>query len=41
MQYLAGHENSKITMDIYAEAKYNKPDALAARVNYAFNIPNL
>lgn len=26
---------------IYAEAKYNKPDALAARVNYAFNIPNL
>ena len=41
VQYLAGHENSKITMDIYAEAKYNKPDALAARVNYAFNIPNL
>ena len=41
VQYLAGHENSKITMDIYAEAKYNKPDALAARVNHAFNIPNL
>ena len=26
VQYLAGHENSKITMDIYAKAKYNRPD---------------
>lgn len=28
VQYLAGHENSKITMDIYAKAKYNKPAEL-------------
>ena len=25
VQYLAGHENSKVTMDIYAKVKYNKP----------------
>lgn len=36
VQYLAGHENSKITMDIYAKAKYNKPKELAAVVNHAF-----
>ena len=36
VQYLAGHENSKITMDIYAKAKYNKPKELAAAVNHAF-----
>ena len=24
LQYLAGHENSKVTMDIYAKAKYDK-----------------
>ena len=36
VQYLAGHENSKITMDIYAKAKYNKPRELAAVVNEAF-----
>ena len=41
VQYLAGHENSKITMDIYAEAKYNSPEVLAPRVNQVFNIPNL
>ena len=29
VQYLAGHENSKITMDIYAKVKYNKPQELA------------
>ena len=34
--YLAGHENSKITMDIYAKVKYNKPKELAAVVNGAF-----
>lgn len=28
VQYLAGHENSKITMDIYAKVKYNKPQEL-------------
>lgn len=26
VQYLAGHENSQITMDIYARVKYNRPD---------------
>lgn len=36
VQYLAGHENSKITMDIYAKIKYNRPDDLAGVVNAAF-----
>lgn len=36
VQYLAGHENSKITMDIYARVKYNKPTELSAVVNEAF-----
>ena len=33
VQYLAGHENSKITMDIYAKVKYNKPEQLHRVVN--------
>ena len=37
VQYLAGHENSKITMDIYAKVKYNKPEQLAGVVNKAFS----
>ncbi|MCD8180896.1 MAG: site-specific integrase [Firmicutes bacterium] len=37
VQYLAGHENSKITMDIYAKVKYNKPEALIGIVNNALN----
>lgn len=37
VQYLAGHENSKITMDIYAKVKYNKPEQLASVVNSAFS----
>lgn len=36
VQYLAGHENSKITMDIYAKVKYNQPKQLLAAVNGAF-----
>lgn len=36
VQYLAGHENSKTTMDIYAKVKYNKPDELLNVVNAAF-----
>ncbi len=36
VQYLAGHENSKITMDIYAKVKYNRPQELSAIVNKAF-----
>lgn len=35
VQYLAGHENSKVTMDIYAKAKYNKPWELATVVTAA------
>lgn len=36
VQYLAGHENSKTTMDIYAQIKYNQPEQLCAVVNAAF-----
>ena len=42
-QYLAGHENSKTTMDIYAKVKYNKPEKLSsvgcirAALNYTKN----
>ena len=39
VQYLAGHENSKITMDIYAKVKYNKPEQLSAVVNTALGQP--
>ena len=39
VQYLAGHENSKITMDIYAKVKYNKPEQLASVVNGALCRP--
>ena len=35
VQYLAGHENSKTTMDIYARVKYNKPEELFDVVNRA------
>ena len=37
VQYLAGHENSKVTMDIYAKVKYNKPWELAEMINKAFS----
>ena len=40
VQYLAGHENSKITMDIYAKVKYNKPDELAGILDGAFTLWN-
>ena len=33
VQYLAGHENSKTTMDIYVRAKYNKLEELFDVVN--------
>ena len=39
VQYLAGHENSKITMDIYAKVKYNKPEQLSGIINKAFDLP--
>ena len=35
VQYLAGHENSKVTMDIYAKVKYNKPEEVAGVINNA------
>ena len=35
VQYLAGHKNSKVTMDIYAKVKYNKPKELRPVVNGA------
>ena len=38
IQYLAGHENSKVTMDIYAKAKYNKLEEFSAVVNGALKM---
>lgn len=37
VQYLAGHESSKITMDVYAKVKYNRPEDLSAIVSNAFS----
>ena len=37
VQYLAGHENSKVTMDIYAKVKYNNPEELSSVVNSALS----
>lgn len=37
VQYLAGHENSRITMDVYAKVKYNSPKQLSSVVNDAFS----
>lgn len=36
VQYLAGHESSRITMDIYAKVKYNRPDQLVGALSGAF-----
>ena len=36
VQYLAGHESSKITMDIYAKVKYNRPDELVRTMGGVF-----
>lgn len=36
VQYLAGHENSKITMDIYAKVKYNRPEDVVKSMDGAF-----
>ena len=38
VQYLAGHENSKTTMEIYAKVKYHKPEDLFSMVNRAFPV---
>lgn len=37
VQYLAGHESSKITMDIYAKVKYNRPDELVVALGNFFS----
>ena len=37
VQYLAGHKNSQVTMDIYAKVKYNRPDELLKVVEDAFD----
>ena len=41
VQALAGHENARITLDIYAHLTYNQPKDLISKVNMAFqNTPN-
>lgn len=37
VQYLAGHEHAKITLDIYAHLTYNRPADLIEKVNKAFS----
>ncbi len=37
VQYLAGHQNSKITMDIYAKVKYNRPEEVVRAMDCAFS----
>lgn len=36
VQYLAGHEHAKITLDIYAHLKYNRPEDLKQKIDSAF-----
>ena len=36
VQYLAGHERAKITLDIYAHLTYNRPEEILGKVNSAF-----
>lgn len=40
VQYLAGHEKAKITMDIYAHLTYNRPEDIISKVNRAFEVKN-
>lgn len=37
VQVLAGHENAKITLDIYAHLTYNQPKDLISKINRAFS----
>lgn len=37
VQYLAGHELAKVTLDIYAHLTYNQPEDLISKVNLAFS----
>lgn len=45
VQYLLGHSNSKMTMDIYARTKKHRPEDLSGTINSAFGctapIPDL
>ena len=41
VQYRAGHESSKITMDIYAKVKYNQPDELGEVLKGVFEQWNI
>lgn len=41
VQYVAGHESSKITMDIYAKVKYNQPDELGEVLKGVFEQWNI
>ena len=36
VQYLAGHEHAKITLDIYAHLTYNRPEGIIDKINMAF-----
>lgn len=36
VQYLAGHEKSKITLDIYAHLTYNRPEEIYQKITMAF-----
>lgn len=38
VQYLAGHEHAKITLDIYSHLMYNKPEDIISKVNSAFEV---
>ena len=40
VQYLSGHESSKITMDIYVKVKYNRPEEVAKALDGAFVLWN-
>lgn len=41
VQYLAGHENAKITLDIYTHLTYNRPEDLISKINMAFGSGDL
>lgn len=36
VQYLAGHERAKITLDIYAHLNYNRPQEISEKIDLAF-----
>lgn len=38
VQYLAGHEKSKITLDIYAHLTYNRPEEIMPKISMAFEM---